>query len=55
MVFNVANDNCQKIITPYDEVIQDEIMECQKAVEQKCFIAQETIFKSYKVNLFYKI
>jgi len=31
-------------------VIQDERMECQKAVEQKCFIAQETTFKSYKVN-----
>jgi hypothetical protein len=41
---------CEMREESYDEVVYDELMKCQKNVEKKCFMIQETTFNVYKVS-----
>ncbi len=52
--FGKSNDeesHCEEREISYNEVIYDEIMQCKKITEQKCFQVQQTTFNVYKVCL----
>ncbi len=43
---------CERKEYSYEDVVYDEIMQCQMGHEQKCFSTQETTFTSYNVSSF---
>jgi hypothetical protein len=45
-----TDPGCEMREESYDEVVYDELMKCQKNVEKKCFMIQETTFNVYKVS-----
>ena len=44
------DDFCVKKKVDVDDVIFDEMMQCQQDHERKCYNTEETVFKSYKVS-----
>lgn len=46
------NSLCERKEYSYEDVVYDEIMQCQMGHEQKCFSTQETTFTSYNVSSF---
>ena len=44
------DDFCVKKKVDVDDVIYDEMMQCQQDHERKCYTTEETVFKSYKVS-----
>jgi hypothetical protein len=45
-----TNHVCSTQAYSYKEVVNDEVMQCEKVNEKKCYTSQETVFNSYKVK-----
>ena len=47
-----TDPQCEMREESSEEIVYDEFMKCQKNVEKKCFMIQETTFNIYKVSFF---
>jgi hypothetical protein len=50
-VDNNVNHLCSTRDYMYKEVVNDEVMQCEKVNEKKCYTSQETVFNTYKVKI----
>ena len=48
---NEIPDGCVEKEVNYEEIIYDEVMQCRKIVEKKCYQVQETTFTAIKVSM----
>ena len=44
------SDFCVQTNDTYEDVVYDDVMQCQKDHEKRCYTTQETVFKSYTVR-----
>ena len=45
-----AKANCVQKEIVYEDLVIDEVLQCQKILDKKCYTSQETIFESFTVR-----
>ena len=48
---DAAETRCEKKEVDFTDVVMDEIIQCQKISEKKCYTTQETVFETHTVKL----
>ena len=48
--FDSVAANCIRKDINFTDVVHDEIIQCQKVSEKKCYTSQETVFETYTVR-----
>ena len=46
-----AKTHCVQKEIVYEDLVIDEVLQCQKILDQKCYTSQETIFESFTVRI----
>ena len=45
-----VDDNCRRKEVVFDDVIEDEVIQCQISSDKKCYTSQDTVFETYTVR-----
>ena len=46
-----AEKKCETTVVNFTDIVKDEIIQCQKVTEKKCYTSQETIFDTFTVKI----
>ena len=44
-----AEKKCETTVVNFTDIVKDEIIQCQKISEKKCYTSQETVFETHTV------